>query len=222
MFRFTIPRLTKVNINYTGYAYSHSDIHIYSHTKEDMMLFMQQHGFDIQYADVQYVYDNDSETNSSYTTLKLYHFKSNKCDTVYHIMTCEYFIQQALSNVASHISDACVFGQGIFRDDVEIIKLVQDLLDKLPHVEILDYGFIDGDWVVENCMDADIDLSWESIKKCRLFDEDGEPNYEMFDNSSIYDSFVTKGPDEIQDITIEAYVRSFTEFLISTSIHNGG
>jgi hypothetical protein len=186
-------------------------ISIYASTKDDMLLFLKQHNFDMRYVNIEYVDDNRKILDSY--VLKTYHFRSNKSNEVFHIKTCESFVASAIATVGDHLSDTCIFGESIFRDDIEFIKVVTDLIDKLPFATVVDWSLLDGDSC--NMMGYD-NLSWMVVKKDLLFSENYEPDFEHMDTSSIYDDLSqASDPDRIQPITIEAYVRGFAESIIS-------
>ena len=197
MFRFLVKR------NH------HDDFKVYSHTQQDLMLFFKQHNIDISKVNVEYVPDHQFNENSNdQHILKLYQFRSNKSPELYHIMTTEYCIQCALQLAGDHLSDACVFGAAIFRDDIEFIKRIVDLLGMLPHVSIIDYTLLD-----------DINISnfeWQCVKGDKLFEYDASPDLSEIDTQDIYASLYDCSYDTtIQPVTVEAYVRAFAELIIN-------
>ena len=197
MFRFLVQR-------------NHSDdFKVYSHTQQDMMLFFKQHNINLQNVNVEYV-DTIKDSQEQHV-LKLYKFRSNKSPELFRIMTSEYIIQYALQLAGDHLSDACVFGAAIFRDDIEFIKRIVDLLGKLPHVSIIDYTLLD-----------DINIfgyDWNCVKSDKLFEYDFAPNLSEIDTQDIYASlYETSGVDLIQPVTVEAYVRAFAELVINQMI----
>lgn len=214
MFLFEIPLRQKVNIH--GYVdMTKRDIQVFANTKEDMMLFLKQHNFNIEYVSIQYIPDDEVDDSlNEMCGLQDFHFKSNKTPEMFTIKTTQLFVNHALTNVGNHLSDCCMFGEAIFRDDFEFIKLIVDLLNKIPFVEIADYSLLDG-----NSIGPLDDMSWMTVKKDLLFSDNYEPDMSHIDTSEIYDALhQASDVDEFQPITIEAYVRSFSEEMLSASL----
>ena len=159
----------------TTYGPINRVISVYAHTTQDMQCFLQQHGFDPMLSNVRYVPNPDC--SEMVNVIQPYRLRSNVYQKTYTVMTTQQLIDFAYTNVGSHLSDACMFGSAVFRDDIEVVNLVQQLIDELPFVGILDFTLIDGDY------SASSDLSWETIKRCRLFDEDAAPDFEQLDSS---------------------------------------
>lgn len=195
------------------------DFKVFSHNQNDMLLFFKQHNFDIETVDVEYIPDEKFNDNiDDENVLKPYKFKSNKSDDTFVIMTTEKCISYALQLVGDHLTDACLFGGAIFRDDLEFIKVIQDLLGELPHVQILDYTLLDD-------LNLTADTNWMYIKKDKLFDKDEEPDWlnNGVDSQDIYASLFDSSPSDasvVQPITVEAYVRAFTEVIINCMYYN--
>ena len=182
------------------------------------MLFFKQHNIDINQVEVDYIpNENFNIKVEDDNILASYQFRSNKSNETFNIMTTERLIAYALQLVGDHLSDACIFGSAIFRDDIEFIKVIQDLLGEIPHVQILDYGLLDD-------LNLTADTNWMYIKKDKLFDPDIEPEWVTngVDSQDIYESLFDSciSDTAVQPITVEAYVRGFAEMVMNIKNYN--
>ena len=197
----------------------HSEhIKIFSNNQQDMMLFFKQHNIDINQVEVDYIPDENFNIKvDDDNILASYQFKSNQSNETFNIMTTERLISYALQLVGDHLSDACIFGSAIFRDDIEFIKVIQNLLGEIPHVQILDYGLLDD-------LNLTADTNWMYIKKDKLFDPDVEPDWVTngVDAQDIYESLFDSciSDTAVQPITVEAYVRGFAEMVMNIKNYN--
>lgn len=197
----------------------HSEhIKIFSNNQQDMMLFFKQHNIDINQVEVDYIPDENFNIKvEDDNILASYQFKSNQSNETFNIMTTERLISYALQLVGDHLSDACIFGSAIFRDDIEFIKVIQNLLGEIPHVQILDYELLDD-------LNLTADTNWMYIKKDKLFDPDIEPEWVTngVDAQDIYESLFDSciSDTAVQPITVEAYVRGFAEMVMNIKNYN--
>lgn len=197
----------------------HSEhIKVFSNNRQDMMLFFKQHNIDINQVEVNYIpNENFNIKVDDDNILASYQFKSNQSNETFNIMTTERLISYALQLVGDHLSDACIFGSAIFRDDIEFIKVIQNLLGEIPHVQILDYGLLDD-------LNLTTDTNWMYIKKDKLFDPDVEPDWVTngVDAQDIYESLFDSciSDTTVQPITVEAYVRGFAEMVMNIKNYN--
>lgn len=190
---------------------------VYSFNRELIMLFAKQHGFDTNdiniNVDPNYKDEDDciGVINERYL-LQPYRFKSNFSDQEYHIITCQGFVDKAIEDTAQDITNRLWFDTIIMRRDVEFIRIINQLVKELSHVFIMDNLLIDDFWNEES--------GENYLKSFRIPEIDdyfdvniggvlGTPEAEYVMDSLFNSSIDT----EVQPITIESYVKSFTEML---------
>lgn len=179
---------------------------VYAFNREDMDLFLRQHGFDIRYVHVEFIPINEFDDDEEHI-LKLHKFRSNTSNEVYHIMTTSRFVDDAIDYTCLQLTDHLILGPPIVRNDIEIIKLINELMYSLPYVFILDHTLTDG-------FGGDVySGDWEKYIKFY----DSEQSLENMDDSYIYESMHNSSViDKMQPITIEAYVSHFTQMLFDS------
>lgn len=195
-----------------------TDFAVFSHEKHELLLFMKQHNILINESYIEWITDEEfySKYSNKEDLLRFYKFRSNKNNEVYNVMTSKYLLNYALQLVGDHISDNMIFGPAIFRDDIEFIKLISDLINKLPFIEIMDYELLDMDTIALH--DS---YEWKDVKHDKLFNKDIDAIYDLFDTCYVYEALneaFEKHEDDIQPITIEAYIRAFVEYVINQSL----
>lgn len=204
---------TIFKFEFTSYGCKNKNLShkVYSNNKEDMILFLQQHSFDMSMVHIECLtideYEKEVDGHIYDYLLKGYKMRSNKSQETFMIMTTYDFVYQACEVVCSWLSDSLLFGPPILRTDVEIIKMINDLIHELPHVFVLDHALIDGD-------SGNIIGDQRYIRSNRSLDS-FDLTDEGYDDSYIYESIFNSSFDEdIQPITVEAYVSFFTTLIM--------
>lgn len=191
-------------VNYP-YLCGHNVISIYSYSISDMEIFLRQHAFDYD-ADMIDILDisDDSYDVSEHDILESYKLKSIDQDDrkVYNIITTRNLIENAVLSISYDISQTLYMGNAIsYSNNISIIKLIQSLINKIPHVLLLDNPDL-----YEAC----------------LFN--GSRDYldtyinDPYD-AKIYESLFRDMDDGILNITLEGYIQTFTDMIITRDIH---
>ena len=183
----------------------HQVIPVYSTNMDDMILFLKQHGFKPDSVNSISAVNVENIKGAEYV-LNKYLFKSNKFDGVYAVNTIENFILKAICSVAADLSNSLTFGPAILKTDFKLMETIHSLIGELPHVYILDGQFIDGD-------SGDLIREYEERFSLTKIPYSYTTEIEEPDDSFIIDSLTTDAArrENIQPITLEAYVRSFIE-----------
>lgn len=206
IFRFQFsPRKTKSE----DFSYK-----VYSDDKNKMNTFLSQHNFDPSYVHIDCI-PTYSIPQSEWTKMEEYmltefKFKSNMSPELYNIMTTRWLVSNAIDLTCSELSECLLMGPPSIRHDIEIFKIINDLINKLPHVFIMDQTLIDGD--SGNYDNDEYENRYMNRNAHHLYD--GFMMAEACEDSLIYESMYNESFDEeIQPITIESYVNGFTSLL---------
>lgn len=185
--------------------------HVLAETEEDLYLFLKQHGFSDAPPESIQLFPKDKIVADLSHILKPFKFKSNKRPGIFSVMTCEAFVDDAISNLASDLNVNMLFGEAIIRRDIEVFKMIGDLVHDLPFAHVIDFVLAD----VESSKLPDAELGKEIIQMtseyrtkicCPCEDTDYYMTYEQ-----LYDAVT---PDEIYPITLECYISNFTEMMV--------
>lgn len=186
--------------------------HVYSFNREMIKLFAKQHGFNPDdmciniHSDINH---EDDEKMNDNLLLKVYRFKSNFSNQEYRIISCQRFIDKAIEDAGQDITARLWFDTIIMRHDIEFIKLINRLVKKLSHVFIMDNLLVDDLWNEENDNKETFHKSY-NIPGYDDYWIEGCSNYSEYVVDSLFDSSIE---NEVQPITIESYVKSFTEMI---------
>jgi hypothetical protein len=181
---------------------------VYSYEKGDMDLFLKQHGFDINNSYVECLPINDANIVGDNVLLQKHKFRSNILHEDVVIMTSPKIVEGAIESVCSDLSESLVFGYASLRADIEIIKIINDLIYKLDHVLVLDHSMIDDGGFL-------ISPYYENYQKSMSPSLDDGLSVDCLNDTYIYDSMFSKSSiNATQPITVEAYVKYFTSMMI--------
>ena len=163
---------------------------VFSEGLYPMKMFVQQHNFSRDILELIEPVPEGTDLPDG-EILRPYKFKSKYSDTdVYTIYTTDDF----------------VFGDVLIRTNIELMKTISDLIGELRYVYVLDHGSIDGDTGELYSQDFE--------KYVKVFDPFMVPAEDGFDDAYIYDSMThAMLSQEIQPITLEAYVSSFASIV---------
>ena len=188
--------------------------HVIAYSMDDMYTFLRQHKFDIEMA-MHAITIHDKyeihEYESNY--LKPYQFKSNVRKGVFTVMTTEYIIDLMLENVTADLTHSLLLGEAIFRRDVEVFRMIADIITKLPHVHIIDFTRVD----VESATLPEDKYVYDMIKLQQQYAKHIGAPTEDADYVGILDNLEHYQLNEpVSPITIEGYVSQFTEMMMDT------
>ena len=169
--------------------------HVLAETEEDLYLFLKQHGFSDAPPESIQLFPKDKIVADLSHILKPFKFKSNKRPGIFSVMTCEAFVDDAISNLASDLNVNMLFGEAIIRRDIEVFKMIGDLVHDLPFAHVIDFVLADQ-----------MTSEYRTKICCPCEDTDYYMTYEQ-----LYDAVT---PDEIYPITLECYISNFTEMMV--------
>lgn len=192
---------------------------VYADNEELMCKFLLQHNFTDSPADAITVLSEDDKDFDDMNMLKEYHFKSYKDGNVYSVISSEFFVSQAIESVCYSLNDTTLFGECIIRRDIEIFKLIGDIISDLKHINILDFALINDDSTGNTTIDSFVDQT-NLLKTYRCnnldlyFENDDSILYLPFESMTMnrYDGCV-------EPITLESYVSSFADQMIDSFAH---
>ena len=176
---------------------------VFTYEKEHMTLFLQQHGFDVNTANVEVINDDIAQDDIMY--IHIFKFGSRKRDRIYHIATTLEIISAVTEAVADELFTCMQFGACALRGEIEIFDRISKLIGELDYVYISD----EIDWADDN-IDSD------------MYRYQGYPYYEEIAmdasserlNTDLYDDCAIEKIDQIMPFTIESYVSIFTNQLL--------
>lgn len=171
-----------------------------SYDRDMMNMFLQQHGFDPQNANV-FVVDDDHVDDSA--LLRPFTFGSRKRNGFFRIITTSEIVSGIAEIVADELSDCMTLGPCALRTEIQLFKHINDLIDGLSFIYVLE-GTLADDSSTDDYDYRDEYPYYESIAMNK-------------DLSYLFDSLCTEShySRPVQPITIESYVSIFAKsFLI--------
>lgn len=200
-FEFSSIHNTNPNVNY----------HVFAENMDILNIFLKQHNFtDVNKCSITVV-ENTLDPCDEGFILRPFTFKSNSNNTTYTIITCDHFVTQAIELLADDLNKSMIFGEAIFRQDIEIFKLISDCLKGLSHVHIIDFSLCDvdetelGDTTIKDLMD----LNQKYMNAICSPAED--PDYYL-----TLQSITNDLDSNVMPITIECYVEHFASMMVDT------
>lgn len=199
LFKFTFSsKYNKIrNLNYE----------VYAETKEDLNMFLIQHNFTDTPMDAVTLVPKSEKSTLYALTLTKHIFKSNKYDGLFTVMTCPDFVNEAITSTCNSLNDSMIFGEAIIRRDIEIFKMIGDLVNALPHANVIDFSAADDNSVKDDTITEIVQ------NKCRN-------GLSWYEDASTYYSHMSmdmaRHNDEPEPITLEAYIESFAGMLVDT------
>lgn len=182
---------------------------VFTHNKEHMTLFLQQHGFDPNSPNVEvvddtcYEYKNSIKNDVSY--IKLFKMGSRKRDMIYQIATTDEIINEVTTAIADELCTCMQFGACALRGEIEIFDRISKLIGELDYVYITD----------------EIDFESEYGEDVDMYRYQGYPYYEEIAMDASVDRLYTdlsddctKGDSQLLPYTIESYVTIFTNLFL--------
>lgn len=198
-FEFTSIHNTNKNMNY----------YVLAENMDDLKLFLLQHNFhDVPPEAVQVV---PRDYNSGSHVLESYRFKSNSSSEIFSVMTCWLFIEETVQNLSMDLNQYMLFGEAIIRRDIEVFKVIGDLLSGMDHIHIIDY--IAADIESTDTPETSAKEITEMRKEyCRKIGSPTEDTDMYITYESIFDAMDRH--DGVLPITIECYIGNFTEMMM--------
>jgi len=192
---------------------------VFAESMNDMNMFLIQHNLHDQVQNVEVV-DPAHPTNLdtvSYNMIKPFVFGSNKSKEIFTIYTSEEFVSDAVGRVGSKLSASLLFGEAITRTDVELFDRLTNLINDLPYCDIIDFELMN--------QESNLIMEFKE-KRNEYFYYTGiapaEDGAEALIYQGLYDSMQAAMDDtcyltdSIQPITVEAYVKAFTDRMIDS------
>lgn len=130
--------------------------------------------------------------------LNEYYFKSNKDDSVHTIVTTEKIVSSAVEAVGKLLTDSLLFGDLVMREDIQFVKKISDLIEKLPYASIYDWSLLEeipGDGYYSDYAYSDYTTNYK--------------------NYTVEEMFRRHKPGQVEPITLEAYVHQFVKFILT-------
>lgn len=186
-------------------------VRVYTNDDKMIKLFLQQHNFDIQQTNVEYIDDTDDDLMMN--TLEIYKLYSNDDKKVHEIATTQHLIELTIDYVANEINQFLLFGDIILRRDVPLINLIIDTIEKLPFGEIRDYELMDTDLIDPRTI---CNPHRNEFGETVNYYEDGEytSNTELRESRGLLSEKLLCGmKNGVEAITLEAYVKSFVSII---------
>lgn len=177
-----------------------SGYYVWSHHKEYVDTFVKQHYLDptcIRWIVFPWeeLADHLDEVREAYM-LEPYRIGSNDSDVIYTVITSDEFMEQALTDLCDGLTELLTLGPCALHGEHECISKIIDLVNALPYSYVYDAEIADasGD---EECENVDYSYTYDGI-----FAHRGDLSY-------------------VQPLTLEAYIRSFTNQLLNGGSKNG-
>lgn len=175
---------------------------VYSFERDNVLLFMTQHGFDIdKNLDNIFIEEYDYSNNQRYDDrfLKIVKLRSNNNkDTIYNIMTTDELLSSCAVKIGEELTDKSFFGNLLTFEKFPIFRIISELIEKIKYGVIMDYQIIHDNDEYQN----------DDIK---------EPDYDRYIiiDKLLDNALKTFGTsiDVVLDISIEGYVANFISII---------
>ena len=171
-------------------------LNVYSFDKQDVLLFVHQHGFEHGEEYIQLVpYEKEAISRYQDKLLKPFRFKSNSSNEEYVVMTTEFIFEKCLTN-AGEILTKCCWLSSILPEynTLPAFKYINEAIDQLKYATVMDWQmFIDDSTCIELNPDVNKNIILDELTQTAYLNNIGE-------------NFIN---EEIQEITIESYVNGF-------------
>lgn len=212
LYEFKFESLRRFKNNDHGMIYK-----IYSESLNDISTFCAQHNFDINCAkDAIVPVDRGTVNLITSRTLKVFKFKSNIRQGVFDIMTTENFMDIIIENMASDLAQTLMFGESIFRTDLELFKTITELMGHMKHAKILDFAYVDTDSTDLNKASFDIATTAQELialntKYSQMIGCPSEDAPVLAIQDALSMDLLN---NDVSPITLEGYISGFTELMI--------
>jgi hypothetical protein len=202
-FEFSSVHCKSKSINY----------YVLAKNMDDLKLFLSQHGFNnVPPEAVKLIPRNKTGKYDENCVLEPYRFKSNSSSEIFTVMTCWRYIDEAVSKLASDLSQYMLFGEAIVRRDVEIFKTIGDLIQNLGVAHVIDFSLCDVDNTNDSIL-SNREIRDMHKKYCQRVGAPTEDTDVVLTYERLFDS-VDNEHDDVLPITIECYISNFTEMMM--------
>ena len=170
-------------------------INVYSFNKADIILFMNQHGFNNASEYIQTVPYDSNEGRYEDKMLKLFMFKSNTNNENYSVMTSEFIFEKCVTNAGSLVTKSCWLSSLLPEyQTLPLFKYINEMIEQLKYATVMDFQlFIDDSTCIELNPDVNNNIIIDDLLNNTYLTSIGEG----------YTS------EEVRDITIESYINGF-------------
>lgn len=178
-----------------GICDDRNHLSVYSQNVDDIVLFMNQHGFrnNEMYRYIQQINCTINEyKNISSDMLQIIKLRSNSNTELYSVMTSQYIFERCVENCGSALTHALWLSSLLVEyKENPLMEMISSLAEKLPYTVIQDFS---------RCIDESVPIdSYQS------------------NNNEIIDKLISDNvpidPESTQTITIESYVSGFNSLL---------
>lgn len=185
---------------------------VYTTSRDEVTRFVRQHNIKLYDVNILKPESLGKDFDVS-SMLQEFEFASNHDDHTYRILTTEALIYEAIDYIAEQLTGTLMFGIAILRDEIPVIDVINSLIVKLKHTQILDYILLDTSY----CNACDVDKLKHYKTFCnKAFELEDMPdnNDQMYDYifDSLHNSSLLHGIKP-ESITIEGYVEYFATIL---------
>lgn len=202
-FEFSSVRNKRKNMNYK----------VMTDRIDYMTLFARQHGFNDIPPEAIKVLTKPDNWIDDLDWLVPYKFRSNTIQGDYTIISTPRFVDSAIESIAGEISQSTLFGESIMRRDIELFKVIGDLVNKLEFAHVTDFVIADDETVrqlEENCL---INRDIAEMEK-RYRSHLNHPSEDVDASMILQDLYDAVTKQEYMPITIEGYISNFTEMMV--------
>ena len=172
-----------------------------------MKLFLQQHKFDpeqtvIENVPYEVIQNEDKQQEDHW--LSIQKIGSNIDHKIHEIATTTHLLTLACDYATNELTQCLVMGDAILRKDIQLIKLVSDILESLPMTEIVEHLLMDTQSVD--------DMSWMIVSKTLedFAEEPSDVGPHVHINELLCEEWEKS---DMVPITLEAYVKSFVQII---------
>ena len=169
---------------------------VYSPKFENVLLFMNQHGF-VRPDMTKFIQrvENNCETED---VLRLVRFRSNANDELCSVMTTQYILDKCIEGCGSTLANKLWLSPLLVEYEKNpLMNYIITMTEKLPYTEIMDFSTRADESIPIDEGNSSITLGCNRIKR------------ELFADNMLSDI----EDDNIQTITIESYVSGFNSLL---------
>ena len=208
-------RFSPCSTHYPDYndSESHLQCHrVYSDDIDLIYRFLYQHNFDPNASIIENLSEkeaNDEDVELEMHLLTVKKLWSNDDKKFHEVVTSDYLFELAVDYVAEELEGFLLFGPTILRRDIQVIDIITHCLETIPFCTILDLQLLEDDLLNDLS-----DNSWKAVKK-RIDQIKNHHNHDVYDNAYLYAILYDSCHyDKIMPITLEAYVKSFVDYVV--------
>ena len=189
---------------------------------EDLQTFLMQHKFErVPKEAITILPEEEFKQKHLSCVLKPFKFRSNHSDRLYTIISNDDIVEGVLDPLAEELCKFSLFGEAIVRRDIEVFKIIGDIISDLPLTHVVDYSLVDIDEVNlsdEDDINASAKNSQDIIESYKSYASRVTYPTEDHDMAMIRDDLDKAYGDcneagEVLPFTIEAYIEHFVSMM---------